>query len=152
MASLVLPQRIRCSRARGYNLQHHSESLNGLPAWKVCRPSRFGNPFLVEVFGQETAVALYESGLTGDPAELRLDENARRWRSWVLANVHILKAHNLACFCSLPAPYEPDRCHASILLRLANPDIVESLRAAAAAAKPGDTFEFPRAWGGPADG
>ncbi len=121
--TLVIPQRIRCSRRSGFRLQAHSLALNGLAAWKVTRPSRFGNPFLVSTWGAAQAVALYETGLTHDPDELALDANARLWRAWVLDHVGDLTGYNLACFCALPAPYERDKCHAAVLLKLANPGL-----------------------------
>lgn len=31
-----------------------------------------------------------------------------------------LRGHNLACWCPLPAPGEPDHCHAAVLLEIAN--------------------------------
>jgi hypothetical protein len=44
---MVLPVRIQLSRAPGFRLQEHSRALNGLPAAKVDRTTRFGNPYRV---------------------------------------------------------------------------------------------------------
>ena len=74
---------------------------------KVSRPSRFGNPFRIGIDGdRDQCVSLYEAnitdGLIGDAIEQ-------------------LRGKNLACWCPLPKAGEPDICHASVLIRLANP-------------------------------
>ncbi|MGE7153115.1 DUF4326 domain-containing protein [Methylorubrum rhodesianum] len=38
------PVRLQLSRKKGFDLQAHSRALNGLPAVKVDRSTRFGNP------------------------------------------------------------------------------------------------------------
>ena len=97
------PVRLRLSRRRGFCLQDVSLAVNGRPAVYVARPSRWGNPFSVQTYGRDAAVAKYErylnqEGGTGhalDPAELR--------------------GKNLACWCA------PDQaCHADVLLKWAN--------------------------------
>lgn len=131
MAQLIIPQGISLTRKKGFRLDDISHALNGLPAWRVSRPSRFGNPFLVSVFGQEQAVALHEAALTGDPDQLGLDDNTRRWRTWVLENVHILRGYNLACWCKTPGVGVVDKCHRRILLQLANPEVFAAIEEAA---------------------
>lgn len=39
------PVRIQLSRKKGFNLQAHSLSVNGLPAVNCARPGPYGNPF-----------------------------------------------------------------------------------------------------------
>lgn len=98
----------------------------------VTRPSRFGNPF--------TFAMAYELGYAdhGDT------ETARRavlgaFRSWLAGNrlmwqseegdtarqrlldgLPELRGKDLACYCPLPEPGQPDHCHATVLLELAN--------------------------------
>lgn len=91
----------------------------------VTRPGPLGNPFLVSTFGHEQAVALHrvwietptaaELGYVGEQAAM-LDA----MRAEVMLLLPTLRGKNLACWCPEPMPYERDRCHASVLLELAN--------------------------------
>lgn len=84
---------------------------------KVDRTTPWGNPFVVgkpggaytrKVMNQRHAWQLYSS-IACDNAEL------------VAAAQKELRGKNLACWCPLPTePYEPDQCHAAVLLELAN--------------------------------
>jgi hypothetical protein len=94
------PVRLRLSRRAGFNLQHISRQTNGLAAVNVARPSRWGNPFRIAEFGRERAISFFEEQL--DKTDSSTD-------------LAILRGKNLACWC---APDE--RCHADVLLRLAN--------------------------------
>ena len=70
----------------------------------VGRPSRFGNPFRIGVDGtREQVIAKYEIWLLSHP-EL------------VIAAKAELKGKVLGCWCA------PERCHADVLLRIANED------------------------------
>lgn len=70
----------------------------------VGRPSKFGNPFIVGVHGSRNEVVdMYEQWLDR-PAQTDLREAVKRE----------LKGKNLLCFCA------PKKCHADILLRIAN--------------------------------
>jgi len=44
----------------------------------------------------------------------------RQRRRAVLEALPTLRGKNLACWCALPEPGEPDNCHAALLLELAN--------------------------------
>jgi len=44
MALLVVPQGIQRTRKPGFKLEKHSRSVNGLPAWSVCRPADDSDP------------------------------------------------------------------------------------------------------------
>lgn len=44
--------------------------------------------------------------------------NARRTK--LVESLHLLRGKNLACWCKLPEPGQPDVCHAAVLLELAN--------------------------------
>lgn len=105
----------------------------------VDRTSRFGNPFRIT---HEVIVECPKDSRVwtcGDPARARkwATELYRAWiggadddtftvgsraysRSRVLADLHLLRGRDLACPCPLPAPGEPDHCHASVLLELSN--------------------------------
>lgn len=104
-----MPIRIQRKRTRGWKM----------PPNTVCvdRSTKWGNPFVV--------------GKSGG-AFTRLVKNRRHawqlYRSVALDNESLiaaaraeLRGKNLACWCPLPTePYEPDCCHASVLLELAN--------------------------------
>ena len=115
------PQRMQLSRKAGYNLQAASQALNGLPAKRITRPGKWGNPFTIEDtasrYGldrdaaQEKAVALCGLWLRGeiDPA---LSPGEPPSGAEIREN---LAGYNLACWCRPGTP-----CHADVLLALAN--------------------------------
>ena len=109
--SLVTPVRIQRSRAKGSRLS----APNALPIVCVSRPSKWGNPFSVDLAdapGEQKAslrarsVAQFRSALLGhDPGLGFSIDDVRRE----------LRAKNLACWCPLNEP-----CHADVLLEVAN--------------------------------
>lgn len=105
----MTPQRIQLSRKAGFNLQKFSVELNGLPAVSCARPSKWGNPFVIQ-FDPHT-------GYTPQTAE----EAVKMYRSHVdkgLMRIKIrneLRGKNLACYCALDKP-----CHADVLLEISN--------------------------------
>jgi hypothetical protein len=102
------PVRIQLSRRKGFNLQVHSRSINGLEAVNCARPGKWGNPFIEEYNGAEFAVSTFRAMLMREtpPCGFRPRINDMQKE---------LKGKNLACWC---APDEP--CHADVLLELAN--------------------------------
>jgi hypothetical protein len=92
------PVRLHLSRRGGFNLQRQSRRTNGLDAVNVARPGKWGNPFTVEDYGREKAIALYRTHLKRS----RLD-------------IVELRGRNLACWCAAD-----ELCHADVLLALAN--------------------------------
>jgi hypothetical protein len=91
---------------------------------KVDRTTPFGNPFSIGEYGHDRAVALHRRWVDGDritASELAspMPDLATRRRE-VLQTLPTLRGKNLACWCALPQPGEPDRCHAAALLELAN--------------------------------
>ena len=73
----------------------------------IGRPSKWGNPYRVDVDGSRTEViALYESYIKSN----------RR----LVNDLSELHGKNLVCFCS------PKVCHGDVLLRLANPELFVS--------------------------
>lgn len=92
-------------KPRVLNLRARSK-LRPLPGEEfvfVGRPSPWGNPFHTHCAGRAKAIALYEERLLSDAAMV---ERAKRE----------LRGKSLACYCA------PMRCHADVLLRVANED------------------------------
>lgn len=116
------PVRLQLSRKKGFNLQEHSRSVNGLEAVNVARPSIFGNPFTkrqaldVGYSGSnELLVTAFRDWIGGGEDYWRGVECG--WaRSRLLNNIEALRGKNLACWCKSDEP-----CHADVLLELANP-------------------------------
>lgn len=124
------PQRLQLARIKGFRLQQWSRELNGLPAVKVTRPGRYGNPFRVgEMIEDETgtrmmsakeAVRAYSAVMetvafgTSDAEFLEALFGAPVITIGEL--VQNLRGKNLACWCGLGSP-----CHADVLLKLVNP-------------------------------
>jgi hypothetical protein len=119
---VILPRRIRLSRAKGWRLPDN--------AVNCARPGRWGNPFVVGKHGTRAqCVAMFwtlEQGFIAfshdDPTveqQLTLHRRIRR-------HVHELAGKDLACWCALDG--EP--CHADVLLLRANPDLYDQLRPA----------------------
>lgn len=107
-------------------------------AVSVTRPGRFGNPYKVEVYGLDLALTLFDNTARGywNPtilAHLSDDEFRETYalhRAWIAQlggnPIEVIRnelaGRDLACWCALPEPGQPDRCHASTtLLPLANP-------------------------------
>jgi hypothetical protein len=95
--------------------------LSRKPGWKkpdntvvVSRPTVWGNPFPIGKLGREVALKRFREMLQ-DPAQMAA------WWYPPLSQIRAkLGGRNLACWCALPAPGEPDQCHAAILLEIAN--------------------------------
>lgn len=107
------PVRLRLSRAKGFELQALSIATNGLPAVKVARPSRWGNPFKVGEDHSYYGGPGFEQG-TAEQCVTLFAEHLAAARLPVAE----LRGKNLACFCRLDAP-----CHADVLLALARRNI-----------------------------
>ena len=90
------PHRVQFRRTKGWQKPANTVV--------VCRPSKFGNPYPVEKYGREKAIAMYEEWIQGPEGEPLLQE-ARQ----------TLLGKNLGCYCSLD-----ERCHADVLLHLVN--------------------------------
>jgi hypothetical protein len=119
------PRRIQLSRAKGWKMPENTV--------KVDRTTVFGNPW--------TVAGAKEAGYRGSDHELRgycvrlfrefvedqpgsltaMLQDADFLRTRIRARLRTLRGKHLACWCPLPAPGEPDHCHASVLLELANP-------------------------------
>lgn len=67
----------------------------------VGRPSKWGNPFVIDRDGdREEVIRLYEEWI--------------QYEHDLLASLDELRGKDLLCFCA------PEACHAAVLLRLAN--------------------------------
>ena len=113
---MIEPVRLQLSRRRGFDLQAHSRAVNGLPSINFARPGRYGNPFVVGRHGnRKTCVELYAKMLDGW-LNVAVDEACfAAQRDYCRTfDAGALVGHNLACWCKLPRPGEPDWCHAAI--------------------------------------
>lgn len=140
----VKPIRLKLSRVKGFNLQEHSLAANGLPAVRVARPGRFGNPFTLEMAyevedtsredARDCCVAWFREWIT-QPADHhdQSEDGAYGWlredRSKLLAGLPSLRGKNLACFCAKGTAWNPVSCHADVLLELANGPLCDEPRA-----------------------
>ncbi|MCF6111957.1 DUF4326 domain-containing protein [Mesorhizobium muleiense] len=123
---MTKPVRLRLSRAKGFDLQVHSRSFNGLDAVNVARPSIFGNPFKVNAkHDRAYVVQLFSYMACGynclipDPSPQEQDAA----RNSLFRNIGTLTGKNLACWCAL----DGKPCHADVLLGIANdPEQVKS--------------------------
>lgn len=113
------PRRIQLRRTKGWRMPPDTVS--------VARPTLFGNPFPVDIYGRDRAVDLHRRWLCGpmSMAELhglsRYPETSMVGLSRLVLNaIPQLRGLNLACWCPLPAEGEPDCCHAAVLLEIAN--------------------------------
>lgn len=133
-----MPERIQLSRARGWHLPDDAVSVARPTRWgnifwpgqRVITPGAYGaiaSPYhgcrpsgrhgtgpraheIRRVRDRADAVALFASYVRADPS------------GWPLDDIRCsLGGLSLACWCPLPDLFEPDICHAAILLELANP-------------------------------
>lgn len=79
-----------------YNKRHKNAPEDAV---YVGRPTKWGNPFLVETLGREKAVEAYRDYLL---------------RSGLIAEIGELRGKDLVCWCA------PEACHADVLIELAN--------------------------------
>ncbi|MDX0497993.1 DUF4326 domain-containing protein [Sinorhizobium medicae] len=123
---MTKPVRLQLSRRKGFDLQAHSKSINGLEVVHVGRPGPWGNPFVVGKNGDASYwVDLYKALLAG---LLRVGagpdiQALAHTRRFVAENAHELHGKNLACWCRPGAP-----CHADVLLEFANGPLCDEVR------------------------
>ena len=100
-----MPQRIQLKRIKGWRLPPNTVVVD--------RRTKWGNPFFLGSLGSSDG-------------ELSMSDVLAKYRAHVdkgylrIAMFHELRGKNLACWCALPKPGQPDLCHAAILLELAN--------------------------------
>lgn len=140
---MTAPVRLHLSRRRGYDLQAASYATNERAAINVARPGPWGNPFVVGVDGTRAECVLKFALMLDRTFFLtsKVKSHAQQiYCEAVSASIDALRGRNLACWCHLPAPGEPDQCHAAVLLAWVNND---TMQARAEALKPilSPTFE-----------
>src|SRR5262245_23967146 len=112
----VTAERIQLRRAKGWRMPANTV--------KVDRTTLFGNPFSIEEYGHDAAVALHRAWIMGKLGQTRISAARRRvlkeQRKRVLSALPTLRGKNLACWCRLPEPGQRDNCHAATLLEMAN--------------------------------
>jgi hypothetical protein len=115
------PRRMQLSRKKGFDLQSESKTLNGLPAKRVTRPGKWGNPFTIEHIAKRyhldaEAAQIKAVELCGQWLRGNLDEKLSPGDPPSRAEMReVLAGHNLACWCKPGTP-----CHAEVLIELAN--------------------------------
>jgi len=109
---MMKPKRIQRRRVKGWRMPANTVS--------VCRPGRWGNPFIVGKHGSaEYCVFLFRAMLAGylcihgDWKCIRAQQ--RFMKRNTAADLVQLRGKNLACYCRIGQP-----CHADVLLELAN--------------------------------
>jgi len=112
----VTAERIQLRRTKGWRMPASTV--------KVDRTTLFGNPFSIEDYGHDTAVALHRAWIRGKLRETGISAARRQMlkeqRKRVLSALPTLRGKNLACWCRLPEPGQRDNCHAATLLEMAN--------------------------------
>lgn len=112
-----MPDRVQRKRTKGWKMPPNTVS--------VTRPGVFGNPFPVDVYGQDRAVDLFRRWLCGNMSMEELshcstchsfgDISMVTLRRALLDSLPQLRGKNLACYCALDQP-----CHADVMLEIAN--------------------------------
>jgi len=119
------PRRIQRRRTKGWKLPEGCVV--------VTRPTKWGNPWRVRArlgtvefvsipgvrCGFPAAPITLDDVLVAYESHLRLSVGPSGFTLAVEARTE-LRGRDLACFCALPKDGEPDRCHAAVLLRVAN--------------------------------
>ena len=113
-----MPQRVQRTRKAGQP---------GIPAGAkyVGRGTRWGNPYKVVEHARHHTVVNPDGGIiysADNPTDAR--RVAVDWyRAWLSSQSSLLAAirrelagRDLACWCPLPEPGDPDHCHAAVLL------------------------------------
>ncbi|MFI0822256.1 DUF4326 domain-containing protein [Streptomyces sp. NPDC021098] len=99
------------------------------PGWRksegavyVGRGSRWGNPCRIGLDADDHAHAtvLYRRWLEANDVTIYNSHINDGRRDWIIAHAADLKGRDLMCWCPLPKPGEPDHCHATVLLEIAN--------------------------------
>lgn len=122
---MTTPVRLQLSRKRGFNLQALSRATNDLPAMKVDRSTRWGNPWVIGAridmrlarkWGWEISPSGRKHICQSQTEAFRKFRHALLWDTAIHAFVRQeLGGFNLACWCDTD-----ECCHASALLFVAN--------------------------------
>lgn len=109
MSNEAKPVRVQLSRHKGWRMPEHT--------LKVCRPSKWGNPFPIGKVGALGKVAPDRASSVGMFRAMLADAKMREAAGYPSdAEIRAeLSGKNLACWCPLGGP-----CHADALLDIAN--------------------------------
>lgn len=107
------PIRVQLSRAKGWRMPANTV--------KVDRSTKWGNQIVVgsdrgigyRPWTAQDAVDQFRNDIEHEISPDRPDGSEP-------LSLEPLRGKNLACWCKLPKPGEPDICHAAVLLELAN--------------------------------
>jgi len=117
------PERIQRKRTKGWTKG---------AAVIVTRPSRLGNPFTLDMAyelgyaahgdtetARRSATGAFQDWLRGNRLMWQSEEGDIA-RQRILDALPELRGKDIACYCPLPEPGQPDHCHGAVLLELAN--------------------------------
>ena len=106
---MTRPLRIQLSRKKGWRMPPNTV--------KVDRTTVWGNRWHYDYAGGAAyAVDCFRRWIAGEKVGAMKPPTAEFLEA-LRAN---LRGKNLACWCALPKPGEPDICHAAVLLEIAN--------------------------------
>jgi len=100
---MIKPVRIQRKRTKGYNMQEHSKSINGLECVYVGRPSMYGNPFVETVWTSKAEVVERYGEYLHNHPQLKHHIFMR------------LLNKNIACWCP-----EGAHCHGDVIVEYIN--------------------------------
>lgn len=100
-----MTERIQRKRTKGWKMPPNTVY--------VGRPTKWGNPFVMDGEGSDWAVKEFRVWLSR--LSMRLNGVYHEERNAILNHLGYLRGKNLACWCPLDQP-----CHADVLLELAN--------------------------------
>ena len=120
----MAPKRIQLSRKKGWRKPENTVV--------VSRPSKWGNPHTIEDAELWLRHGVGMRVVTKEQAREQAAYDFRR--SLKIGHLRFFESHvrdelrgkNLACWCPLPKPGEPDHCHAAVLLEIANAPTVNA--------------------------
>lgn len=118
-----MPTRIQRRRTKGWHMPH--------AAVYVGRPGPWGNPNRVTQSASGIWLVTHPLGSPIGDFASREEARAfatRAYRAHLASHPELavaasreLAGRDLVCWCPLPEPGQPDHCHASVLLAVANP-------------------------------
>lgn len=105
------PVRVQMSRAKGWRMPDNTLRVDRATVW--------GNPWPIGKVGPLDRIAPDAEGAVGLFRAMLADPEMRKAARYP-EDLSLLRGKNLACWCPLPKPGEPDICHAAVLLEIAN--------------------------------
>lgn len=120
---MTRPIPVQLKRTRGWRMPPNTVN--------VARPNKWGNPFRIFYHEHGICPGWYvqrQNGvITWGPYKTKRiaeDVALSKFERWARRHVSEIRADlagaNCACWCPLPSPGQPDRCHRATLLALAN--------------------------------